>query len=111
MVECVYPTGYTFRMYTILRSTEFDAWLTALKDTTGKARILHRIRSAQAGNFGDTKPVGKGVHEMRLHVGPGYRLYYTRKGDVIFWLLLGGTKSTQQRDIEKAISMALAMKD
>lgn len=98
-------------MYTILKSDEFDAWLSALKDRIGKARIVHRIRAAEAGHFGDTKPVGDGVHEMRVHVGPGYRLYYTRRATVVYWLLLGGDKSSQQRDIEQAIRMARDLKE
>jgi len=93
-------------MNTFLRSEEFDAWLSALKDKIGRARIIHRIRSAEHGNFGDCEPVGEGVSEMRIHFGPGYRVYYTRRGEVIYLLLLGGDKSTQKRDIKRAIEMA-----
>lgn len=64
-------------MNRFLRSDEFDAWLSALKDPVGRARIIQRIRAAEAGNFGDSEPVGGGVSEMRIHVGPGYRVYYT----------------------------------
>lgn len=93
-------------MNTFLRTEAFDAWLSALKDKIGRARIAHRIRSAEHGNFGDCEPVGDGVFEMRVHVGPGYRVYYTRRGEVIYLLLLGGDKSTQKRDIKRAIEMA-----
>lgn len=93
-------------MNTFLRTEAFDAWLAGLKDKIGRARIAHRIRSAEHGNFGDCEPVGEGVSEMRVHVGPGYRVYYTRRGDVVYLLLLGGDKSTQKRDIERAIEMA-----
>lgn len=93
-------------MYAFLRSEEFDAWLSTLKDKVGLARIIHRIRSAEHGNFGDCEPVGEGVSEMRIHVGPGYRVYYTRRGQVIYLLLLGGDKSSQKRDIKRAIEMA-----
>ena len=96
-------------MNTVLRSEEFDAWLSALKDKIGRARIIHRIRSAEHGNFGDCEPVGEGVSEMRIHFGPGYRVYYTRRGEVIYLLLLGGDKSTQKRDIKRAIEMARAL--
>ena len=65
-------------MLVILRSAEFDAWLSALADAKGKARILGRLRSAAFGNFGDCHVVGEGVSEMRVHVGPGYRVYFTR---------------------------------
>jgi len=75
------------------RTAEFDAWLSDLKDKIGKARIVKRIRAAEAGNFGDCEPVGKGVSEMRIHVGPGYRVYYTRSGEVVYLLLVGGDKS------------------
>lgn len=89
-------------MNAFLRTDEFDAWLLALKDKIGRARIAHRIRSAEHGNFGDCEPVGEGVSEMRVHVGPGYRVYYTRRGEVVYLLLLGGDKSSQKRAIELA---------
>ena len=96
-------------MNTFLRSEEFDAWLADLKDKVGRARIAHRIRSAEHGNLGDCEPVGEGVTEMRIHVGPGYRAYFTRCGEVVYLLLLGGDKSTQKRDIKRAIGMARAL--
>lgn len=89
------------------RTAEFDVWLSNLKD---KARILKRIRAAEGGNFGDCKPVGESVSEMRIHVGPGYRLYYTRIGEVIYLLLVGGDKSSQSRDIKRAMDIARALK-
>jgi len=63
-------------MNTILRTDEFDSWLSKLKDFRGKARIIERIKSAERGNFGDCSPVGEGVSEMRIHFGKGYRVYY-----------------------------------
>lgn len=96
-------------MNTFLRSEEFDAWLLGLQDRVGRARIVHRIRSAELGNFGDCVPVGEGVFEMRVHIGPGYRTYYTRRGDVVYLLLMGGDKSTQKRDIKRAIAMAQSL--
>jgi putative addiction module killer protein len=89
-----------------LRSGLFDAWLKGLKDRVGKARILARIRSAELGAFGDCAPVGEGVFEMRVHVGPGYRIYYTGRGVSLYVLLAGGDTSSQRRDISKAIAMA-----
>ena len=89
-----------------LRSDQFDHWLSALKDKVAKARILQRLDAAMAGNFGDCEPVGEGVSEMRIHVGPGYRIYYTRRAERVYLLLLGGDKSTQKRDIKRAIEMA-----
>ena len=96
-------------MNTFLRTEEFDAWLSGLTDSLGRARIVHRIRSAEQGNFGDCEPVGEGVSEMRIHVGPGYRAYFTRRAEVVYLLLLGGAKSSQKRDIKRAIEMARAL--
>ena len=88
------------------RTNEFDSWLSGLKDNIGRARIALRIRSAEHGNFGDCDPVGEGVSEMKIHIGPGYRAYFTRRGKTVYLLLLGGDKSTQKRDIKRAIEMA-----
>ncbi|OQW86201.1 MAG: addiction module protein [Rhodoferax ferrireducens] len=91
------------------KSDEFDAWLLGLKDQVGKAQIALRLDRAARGNFGDCEPVGDGVSEMRIHYGPGYRVYYTRRAKVIYLLLLGGDKSTQKRDIKRAIDMATTL--
>ena len=96
-------------MATFLRTAQFDAWLKGLRDPIGKARILARIRSAESGNFGDAAPVGDGVFEMRIHVGPGYRVYYCRRGDVIYLLLCGGDKSSQRRDIRIAQKLLVSL--
>jgi putative addiction module killer protein len=92
-------------MNTFLATDEFNAWLSALRDPVAKARIAIRIRSAEQGNFGDCEPVGDGVSEMRIHVGAGYRAYYTRRGSVVYLLLCGGDKSSQKRDIKRAKAM------
>jgi len=96
-------------MNSFLRTGEFDAWLAGLKDKVGLARIIQRIRSAEYGNFGDCAAVGSGVFEMRIHAGPGYRVYFTRRGEVVYLLLLGGDKSSQKRDIKRAITMAQSL--
>lgn len=88
------------------KTAQFDDWLQSLKDRTGRLRILTRLTSAEQGNFGDCEPVGGGVFEMRIHYGPGYRVYYTRRGQTVYLLLIGGNKSTQKRDIRRAIDMA-----
>ena len=93
-------------MNTLLKSDEFDAWLCNLKDQVGKALIALRLERAAKGSFGDCEPVGEGVFEMRIHCGPGYRVYFTRRCAVVYLLLLGGDKSTQKRDIKRAIKMA-----
>jgi putative addiction module killer protein len=84
------------------RTEEFDEWLNGLKDLNGKARIVVRIARAQQGNFGDCEPVGEGVSEMRIDVGPGYRVYFAQEGRVVYLLLCGGDKSTQKADIRHA---------
>ena len=89
-------------MTTFLRTPEFDVWLKALRDPIAKARVIARIRSAEAGNFGDCAPIGEGISEMRIHVGPGYRLYYCRRGEITYLLLCAGDKSSQQKDIRAA---------
>lgn len=89
-------------MNTFLRTPEFDAWLSKLRDQIAKARIIARIRSAEAGDFGDCEPVGDGISEMMIHVGAGYRAYFCRRGNVVYLLLCGGDKSTQKRDIREA---------
>lgn len=88
------------------RTEEFDDWLVGLKDRIAKARILYRIDAATLGNFGECEPVGEGVSEMKINVGPGYRVYYTRVGTVVYMLLAGGDKSSQKRDIKLAIKLA-----
>ena len=98
-------------MNTILRTEAFDIWLRKLKDSRGKARILERIRSAERGSFGDCESVGEGVSEMRIHYGPGYRLYFSRIGPVVYILLCGGIKRNQQRDIAKAHDMARLLRE
>lgn len=91
------------------KTEEFERWLKDLRDERATLRVLSRLDSASHGNFGDCAPVGEGVSEMRIHYGPGYRLYYTRIGDVVYLLLLGGDKSSQKRDIKQAIELARAI--
>jgi putative addiction module killer protein len=97
-------------MNTMLRTGEFDAWLKSLRDRKGQARIIARIRGAEAGNFGDCQPVGEGVSEMRIDVGPGYRVYFVRRAISVYLLLTGGDKSTQKADIKRAQKMARDLK-
>ena len=86
-------------------TAEFDKWLKGLRDLHAKERIFERIRRLRDGNPGDVKPVGKGVSEMRIGYGPGYRLYYTQRGKALVLLLCGGDKSSQKADIARAIAM------
>lgn len=94
----------------LLLSKRFRDWLARVSDSRSKARILARIRSAEAGNFGDCKALEKGLFELRVHYGPGFRIYYARRGEDIFLLLAGGTKSTQSRDIRSALAMLNELK-
>ncbi len=98
-------------MFTLLRSSDFDSWLSGLADPQGKARVLARLRSATLGNLGDCESVGEGVAEMRIHHGPGYRVYLMRDGATVYLLLTGGDKSSQKRDIERAKKMAKALRE
>ena len=98
-------------MNTILRTGIFDTWLAKLKDIRGKARILKRIRSAERGNFGDIESLGGGVSEMRIHTGPGYRVYFTRQAHSVYVLLCGASKRSQKRDIPRAQKLARSLKE
>lgn len=90
-------------MYTVRMSDVFEKWLTKLKDRKARTIIIERIvRVESTGHFGDHKRLAEELYEMRLFFGPGYRLYYTVKGDEIVLLLIGGDKKTQSSDIEKA---------
>lgn len=92
----------------ILKTTAFDKWFLKLKDRQAKARINISLRRCQLHGYmvGDLKPVGDEVFEMRLHFGPGYRIYYCLWGDAVVLLLIGGDKSSQHDDIRKAKDLA-----
>lgn len=89
-------------MYSVCLTNEFQAWLDALRDQKAQVRIAARLRLAEAGNLGDWKSVGGEVSEMRVNFGPGYRLYFTRRGSLLVIMLAGGDKSSQTRDIKRA---------
>lgn len=80
----------------------FAEWLNGLRDKVAQARIRVRLRQVQSGNFGDSKPIGEGVIELRVHVGAGYRVYCGRHGKVVVLLLCGGDKSSQAADVKRA---------
>lgn len=90
-----------------IRKTEaFVKWLDGLRDINARSRVLVRIERLAAGNPGDVKPVGEGVSELRIDYGPGYRVYFVKRGQAVIILLAGGDKSTQAKDIKTAISLA-----
>lgn len=87
---------------TVKKTEHFLAWESDLKDVRAKLHVQTRVRRLGLGNPGDVKPVGEGVSEMRIHYGPEYRVYFTRRGSELVILLVGGDKSTQRHDIELA---------
>lgn len=93
-------------MWTVLTTEVFDVWYSTLRDRVGARRIQARIDRAALGNFGDCAPVGDGVFEMRIHYGPGYRVYFIQRGLEVVILLAGGDKSTQPSDIATAKALA-----
>lgn len=93
-------------MIEIRETREFSQWLGKLKDKPAKGRILARIQRLACGLAGDAKPVGEGVSEMRIHTGPGYRVYFCQRGQSLIVLLAGGDKATQNRDIATAHRLA-----
>ena len=98
-------------MIELIRSGTFDRWLGALRDRRAVARIAARLDRLASGNPGDVKPIGEGISELRIDVGPGYRVYYMQRGRVLVVLLCGGDKSTQQQDIRQAKALAREWKD
>lgn len=92
-------------MYIVRQTEVFMAWLDGLRDVRAQVRIAARLRQIEAGSLGDWKPVEGQVSELRVNVGPGYRLYFTRRGKVVVVLLCGGDKSSQRRDIRRALEL------
>ena len=89
-------------MFSVRLTSEFLEWLDALKDKKAQIRVVARLRLAEAGSLGDWRSVGGEVSEMRIDFGPGYRLYFHRRGTVLIIMLAGGDKSSQDRDIKRA---------
>jgi putative addiction module killer protein len=93
-------------MLDVRQTAVFSDWLDSLQDARAVGRIQVRIRRLSLGNPGDVRPVGAGVSEMRIDYGPGYRVYYVRRGEVLAILLCGGEKTGQDKDIERAKALA-----
>ena len=98
-------------MIDVRETVDFTNWLAALSDLRARLQIVRRIDRIAAGNFGDAKSVGGAVKELRIDYGPGYRVYYTQRGDTVVILLCGGDKRTQSKDIRKAKEIAEALED
>lgn len=98
-------------MYTIKQLPIFSEWLLGLKDGLTHRRLARRLEKAQQGNLGDVKAVGEGVFEMREHFGPGWRMYYVQRSELLIVMLGGGDKSSQAADIAKAQHLAALLED
>ena len=97
-------------MFTVLETEAFIEWVNSLRDPATRIRLRRRLGKAMRGNLGDVKPVGEGLWEMREFFGPGWRMYYLQRGNLLIVMLGGGDKSTQPVDIAKAIAMAKELK-
>jgi putative addiction module killer protein len=93
-------------MFKVFKTDIFANWLDGLRDIQARAKIMVRIERLAMGNPGDVRPVGQGVSELRIHYGPGYRLYYKQQGTHIIILLAGGDKKTQKENIKQALKLA-----
>jgi|ERR1700728_1273502 putative addiction module killer protein len=98
--------GIHYPVFEIRQTERFARWFVSLRDNRARMRVQARIRRLSVGNFGDVRPVGEGVSELRIDYGPGYRVYFVQRGPSLVILLAGGDKSTQNRDIETARFMA-----
>ena len=98
-------------MLQIQQTETYAKWFAGLRDRVARARIDIRIRRLSLGNAGDAKPVGEGISEMRVDHGPGYRVYFIQRGEVVIVLLAGGNKSTQDKDIRNAKALANDLKE
>lgn len=96
-------------MYIVKKLASFDNWLLKLKDRSTKIRLIRRLDKAKQGLLGDVKPVGEGVYEMREFFGPGWRMYYIHQGNSIILMLGGGDKSTQPKDVKRAIELSKSL--
>ena len=93
-------------MWEVRETVTFSSWLSGLRDARAKAEVARRVRRLALGDPGDVKPVGEGVRELRIHYGPGYRVYYVQRGSLLIILLCGGEKSGQAKDIALAWKLA-----
>jgi putative addiction module killer protein len=110
LVDDLYPIGYK-RMLEVQQTKAFARWFGRLADVRGKAMIAVRIDRLAFGHAGDARPVGGGVSELRIDHGPGYRVYFTRRGKFLIMLLCGGDKASQRADIKRARAMLKELED
>jgi putative addiction module killer protein len=96
-------------MFTVKRMPEFDSWIESLRDRPTRFQLLRRLEKAQRGLLGDVAPVGEGVFEMREFFGPGWRMYYVQRGEMLIVMLGGGDKSSQKTDIAAARALSASL--
>jgi len=106
IVDILTYVAYNLQMIEVRETGTFSEWLSGLRDARAKAEVARRLRRLALGNPGDVKPVGEGVSELRIHYGPGYRVYFVQRGSLLIVLLCGGDKSTQAKDIASALKLA-----
>ncbi len=109
-IDKTQTVAYKLHRAELVQTAEFDKWLRSLRDTKARAKVLVRIDRLALGNPGDVEPVGDGVSEMRIHYGPGYRVYFKQRGGETV-LLFGGDKDSQSADIGKARTIAKELED
>lgn len=107
----MYTTVYICPMFEVIESPAFQTWMASLRDPKARNRIAVRITRVAQGSLGDWKPTQGAVSELRIDYGPGYRLYFTRRGRTVILLLCGGDKRTQAADIKRALTMVEALED
>lgn len=107
----MYPHGYTLPVIEVLQTEHFRRWIGRMRDPGARARILARIIAVEEGHFGDWRAIDRTVSELRVHAGPGYRVYFTRQGDTLVILLAGGDKRSQRRDVDTARRLAAELND
>src|SRR5688572_20727068 len=107
----MYTTVYITPAFEVIESAAFQAWMSGLRDRQARTRIAVRITRMAQGNFGDWKAIQGAVSEMRINYGPGYRVYFTRRGAKVILLLCGGDKRTQAADIKRALKMVDELED
>ena len=107
----MYPHGYTLPVIEVLQTEHFRKWIDRLRDRGARARILARIIAVEEGHFGDWQAIDPTVSELRVHAGPGYRVYFTRRGNTLVILLAGRDKGSQRRDIDVAKKLAAELRD
>jgi putative addiction module killer protein len=98
-------------MIEVLEAAPYSGWFKGLKDKQARARIIVRIRRLSLGNLGDVRPIGDGLSELRIHTGPGYRIYLMQRGRTVVILLGGGDKGTQKSDIAAAKALAKELRE